>query len=93
MTLLSLPHEECSSSNLNPQLVALSLACYWLFQFWGHIGTTIGGKKLEEVPSLKQALQKFEKIYKEKTGNNWCRRHIPKKVHDCYYLVNVDYSQ
>ncbi|KDR21254.1 Poly [ADP-ribose] polymerase [Zootermopsis nevadensis] len=60
---------------------------------WGRIGTTIGGMKLAEVTSLKQALKIFECIYKERTGNEWASRNHFEKVADSFYPVDLDYSQ
>lgn len=48
---------------------------YWLFRAWGRIGTTIGGTKLDSMSDLDEAMEKFQELYEEKTGNMWNFRH------------------
>jgi len=66
---------------------------YWLFRSWGRIGTTIGGKKLENKCSLQEALQHFEFLYAEKTGNIWSNRKHFQKVPGCFFPIDLDYDQ
>ncbi|XP_028137799.2 poly [ADP-ribose] polymerase isoform X1 [Diabrotica virgifera virgifera] len=66
---------------------------YWVFRSWGRIGTTIGGKKLEEMDSLIDAKENFEKVYKEKSGNEWRNRHNFKKVPGRKYPIEMDYLE
>uniref|UniRef100_A0A2Z5U1X2 Poly [ADP-ribose] polymerase n=1 Tax=Reticulitermes speratus TaxID=60591 RepID=A0A2Z5U1X2_9NEOP len=66
---------------------------YWIFRSWGRIGTTIGGKKLEEKDSLPEALRHFGSLYEEKTGNMWSNRKHFQKVPGRFFPVDLDYTQ
>ncbi|KAL4708395.1 hypothetical protein ACJJTC_019631 [Scirpophaga incertulas] len=65
---------------------------YWLFRSWGRIGTTIGGKKVEDCNSVDDAIERFENLYMEKTENPWECRDSFMKVPNCYYPIDVDYG-
>ncbi|XP_034248574.1 poly [ADP-ribose] polymerase [Thrips palmi] len=64
---------------------------YWLFRSWGRIGTTIGGTKLEDM-SLEDAIDTFEDLYHEKSGNSWSNRNHFVKVPGRMYPMEVDYG-
>ncbi|GLV44778.1 Poly-(ADP-ribose) polymerase [Carabus blaptoides fortunei] len=66
---------------------------YWVYRSWGRISTTIGGIKVEEMNTLKQAKDHFKALYEEKTGNMWTNRHNFVKIPDRFYPVEVDYDQ
>ncbi|XP_017778505.1 PREDICTED: poly [ADP-ribose] polymerase [Nicrophorus vespilloides] len=65
---------------------------YWLFRSWGRTGTNIGGNKVEPQSSLHDAIQAFETLYEEKTGNEWEYRHEFTKVPGRMYPIEVDYD-
>ncbi|XP_044004098.1 poly [ADP-ribose] polymerase-like [Aphidius gifuensis] len=62
---------------------------YWLFRSWGRVGTTIGGKKCDNM-SLDEALQKFEELYVEKTDNYWMHRKNFVKKPNLMYPIDVE---
>lgn len=64
---------------------------HWLFRAWGRIGTTIGGNKLQSM-SLEEAIEQFEDLYQEKSGNMWAHRHHFVKVPGRMYPMEVDYG-
>ncbi|XP_075170486.1 poly [ADP-ribose] polymerase-like, partial [Haematobia irritans] len=47
---------------------------FWVFRSWGRIGTTIGGNKLDSFPTLYEAIESFNSIYLDKTGNHFENR-------------------
>ncbi len=64
------------ASNINSyyglQLIeADSKKSWWVFRKWGRVGTDVGGTKLQEFDSVWAAKADFEKLYLEKTGNDW----------------------
>ncbi|XP_054169146.1 poly [ADP-ribose] polymerase 1-like [Oppia nitens] len=65
---------------------------YFVYRSWGRVGTTIGGNTLEKFSKVSDALDFFEDNYKEKTGNDWNKRHKFKKNPDLYYPVDIDYG-
>lgn len=64
---------------------------YWLFRSWGRIGTTIGSTKLESLP-LEEAIDTFEELYLDKSGNSWQNRDHFVKVPGRMYPMEVDYG-
>lgn len=64
---------------------------YHLFRSWGRIGTTIGGKKLEEL-SLEDCIEQFESLYKEKTGNEWKNKQHFVKQPNLMYPIDLDHG-
>lgn len=64
---------------------------YYIFRSWGRIGTTIGGTKLENYRSADEAIEQFEQLYEEKTGNLFGTG-IFQKVAGCYYPIDTDYG-
>ncbi|EDO46812.1 predicted protein, partial [Nematostella vectensis] len=70
-----------------------SSRCY-LFRSWGRVGTTIGGSKLEDCGnSHNSAVQSFEELYREKTGNEWSERDNFVKHPNRFYPLEIDYGQ
>ena len=66
---------------------------YYVFRSWGRVGTTIGGNKVENFYEKADAVREFERLYKEKTGNRWSKRHEFKKVAGRFYPLEMDYGQ
>ena len=64
---------------------------YWLFRSWGRIGTTIGSTKLESLP-LEEAIDTFEELYLDKSGNSWQNRDHFVKVPGRMYPMEVEYG-
>jgi poly [ADP-ribose] polymerase len=66
---------------------------YYVFRKWGRTGSTQGSHKLEEYGKSKNnAINQFEKLYLEKTGNDWeDRRNFQKKPGKMYPL-EVDFG-
>ena len=58
---------------------------YYVFRSWGRVGTTIGGNKVENFYEKADAVREFERLYEEKTGNRWSKRHEFKKVAGRFY--------
>lgn len=44
---------------------------WWVFRKWGRVGTDVGGTKLQEFDSVWAAKADFEKLFQDKTGNDW----------------------
>lgn len=65
---------------------------FWVFSSWGRIGTKLGDKKLEPVPSAEMAVTEFERIYLNKTGNLFDPNVDFRKVSGRYYPIDVDYE-
>ncbi|KAK5642118.1 hypothetical protein RI129_008285 [Pyrocoelia pectoralis] len=66
---------------------------YYLFRSWGRIGTTIGGNKLDNFPSLLEAKKQFNFFYEDKTGNRWQDRDSFVKVPNRMYPIDVDFGE
>ena len=64
---------------------------YWVFRAWGRVGTTIGGNKLEDFRSDKDAaVENFEDLFLEKTGNEWRdRKNFVKQPRE-FDLIDLD---
>ena len=67
---------------------------YHLYRSWGRIGCEIGGTSCRETDSSDDAIETFETLFKEKTGNLFCTVAAGKfkKLHGRYFPVEVDYS-
>ncbi|CAL1292484.1 unnamed protein product [Larinioides sclopetarius] len=66
---------------------------YYVFRQWGRVGTTIGGKKVENFSTAVEAISSFESLYLEKTGNEWWDRKNFVKKPGCMYPLDIDYGQ
>jgi len=66
---------------------------WYVFRSWGRVGTTIGGNKTEEFHEKNSALDNFQFLYEEKTGNRWSQRNNFKKVPNKMYPMDLDYGQ
>lgn len=68
---------------------------FWVFRGWGRIGTTIGSTKLETFHSADAAVEEFERLFEEKTGNEY-QGHSGvayRKIKDKFFVVEVDYDE
>ncbi|CAL4248399.1 unnamed protein product, partial [Meganyctiphanes norvegica] len=65
---------------------------YWVFRSWGRIGTTIGGNKLEDMEDLTEAMQHFEGLFEEKTGNRFSSKEF-KKIQGRFCILDIDYGE
>ncbi|XP_077299838.1 poly-(ADP-ribose) polymerase [Arctopsyche grandis] len=67
---------------------------YWLFRSWGRIGTSIGGNKTETFHSVFEAIEKFDELYIEKTGNalGFGQSNNAPKIPGKMYPIDVDYG-
>lgn len=65
---------------------------YWIFRSWGRISTTIGSTKLESYGGLSEALEAFEAIYEERTGNYFGEKKFVKHAGK-YYKMDIDYGE
>jgi len=63
-----------------------------VFRKWGRIGTKIGDKKLETFTSKSDAKRHFEKLYYDKTGNEWANRHNFVKQPGRFYPLELDFG-
>lgn len=65
---------------------------YWVFRSWGRISTTIGDTKLQKFTKLQEALDTFEKIFEDKTGNYFGQKDFVKHP-ELYYKMDIDYGE
>ncbi|XP_023662803.1 poly [ADP-ribose] polymerase 1 [Paramormyrops kingsleyae] len=65
---------------------------YWVFRSWGRVGTTIGGNKLEKFYDKNSAMDNFQNLYEEKTGNAWTSTSFTKYPNK-FYPLEIDYGQ
>uniref|UniRef100_A0AC34QS04 Poly [ADP-ribose] polymerase n=2 Tax=Panagrolaimus sp. JU765 TaxID=591449 RepID=A0AC34QS04_9BILA len=64
---------------------------YYLFRSWGRIGSAQGGHKTEYFDDdLEKTKNEFKKLFKEKSGNNWSRRHQFRKIYGRLDLLEMD---
>uniref|UniRef100_T1IQQ9 Poly [ADP-ribose] polymerase n=1 Tax=Strigamia maritima TaxID=126957 RepID=T1IQQ9_STRMM len=66
---------------------------YWLFRSWGRVGTTIGGQKVEDMSDQEDAIESFQALYLEKSGNQWINRKNFVKQPNRFYPLDIDYGQ
>ncbi|XP_013149154.1 PREDICTED: poly [ADP-ribose] polymerase-like [Papilio polytes] len=64
---------------------------YWVFRSWGRIGTSIGGKKLENFTEFWEAKNHFETIYMQKTKHRELSGHHFIKIPRAYVPVDINY--
>ena len=63
-----------------------------MFRSWGRVGTSIGGNKVEMSTSMNSAMDNFETLYAEKTGNEWDDRKSFTKHPNKFYPLEIDYG-
>ena len=51
------------------KLAGSGSASHYVFRSWGRVGTTIGDSRLERCPDKESAIEHFERLFLEKTGN------------------------
>ena len=61
--------------------------------FKGRIGTTFGSKKISEYDDQSEAIDAFQKVFSDKTGNQWTDRGSFKKQPNKLYPLEIDYGQ
>ncbi|KAH8380159.1 hypothetical protein KR009_009295 [Drosophila setifemur] len=66
---------------------------YWIFRSWGRIGTTIGNSKVEEFDTIRSAISAFEKVYVDKTGNEFEYRNDFVKRPGLMYPIDIQYEE
>lgn len=65
---------------------------FWLWRRWGRTGTYIGNSSVSEYHSLSNALEKFESLFEEKTGNAWEKRSKFNKRKGKFNFVETEYD-
>lgn len=65
---------------------------FWLFQNWGRTGTNVRGNKLEKYSTAQEAVDEFERIFREKTGNIFDPTVQVKKKPGLYFPIEIDYE-
>lgn len=65
---------------------------WYVFRKWGRVGTTIGGNKLESFATKAAAKKHFEKLYYEKTMNEWSDRKNFTKQPGKFYPIELDFG-
>ena len=64
----------------------------WVFRSWGRVGTTIGSTKLEEFETEEEAIEQFQSLYEQKTGNSFHHRDHFQKLPGKYYPLEIDFG-
>ncbi|XP_034661708.1 poly [ADP-ribose] polymerase isoform X1 [Drosophila subobscura] len=65
---------------------------YWIFRSWGRIGTTIGNNKVEECGTILEAKEIFQKVFADKSGNEFKNREQFVKIPDRMYPIDIQYE-
>ncbi|XP_041632333.1 poly [ADP-ribose] polymerase isoform X2 [Drosophila kikkawai] len=73
-------------------LEADKMSKYWIFRSWGRIGTTIGNSKIEEFDTIIPAIKVFQKVYFDKTGNEFEKRDNFIKIFGHMYPIDIQYG-
>ena len=74
-------------------LLPIGISFFCLCLFTGRIGTTFGGKKIEEFSNKKRAIGEFHRIFFDKTGNQWSDRGAFRKLPNKLYPLEIDYGE
>ncbi|KAJ1372854.1 Protein phosphatase methylesterase 1 [Parelaphostrongylus tenuis] len=67
-------------------------AIYYLFRSWGRVGTGIGGTKTEKFRDVSKAIEAFECLFSDKTGNSWEDKQNFKKLPGRMDIVETDFT-
>ena len=67
--------------------------CFFFLSFTGRTGTIYGGKKVEEYSRRSDAINAFQTLFLEKTGNEWTNRGNFQKLPNKHYPLEIDYGQ
>ena len=73
-------------------LMMSKIPSFYLFTRWGRIGTNIGNSKIQTFQSVDLAIDEFEKVFKEETGNNWKLRNEFVKISGKLFNIDVNYE-
>jgi hypothetical protein len=67
---------------------------FTVFRKWGRLGEDgIGGTKSTDYPSVEPAVREFQKVFLDKTGNDWTTRKSSfKKMFGKFMPIEIDYS-
>ncbi|EGT41901.1 hypothetical protein CAEBREN_31931 [Caenorhabditis brenneri] len=65
---------------------------YYLFRSWGRVGTEVGDSMFERFHK-EAAINEFQKIFHEKTSNEWVYRKHFRKIAGKFNYVETDYSE
>ncbi|KHJ80022.1 Poly(ADP-ribose) polymerase catalytic domain protein [Oesophagostomum dentatum] len=65
---------------------------FYLFRSWGRVGTVIGGTRTESFHNEEDAVRAFQRLFYEKSGNEWENKENFKKVPGRMDLVDTDFS-
>ncbi|KIH53077.1 PADR1 domain protein [Ancylostoma duodenale] len=65
---------------------------YYLFRSWGRVGTVIGGTRTEMFRNEQNAVDAFEQLFSEKSGNEWENKDNFKKLPGRMDLVDTDFT-
>lgn len=72
-------------------MIEIAFFSYYVFSSWGRIGTTIGDNKTKYCYDLNEAINAFQRLYKQQTGNAFNAKKFVKKPGK-FYPVEVDYG-
>lgn len=86
--------ERNKNSYYKLQVIASAVAGmrYYLFESRGRIGTEIGESKVLDFATAAEACARFEKLYKEQTGNQWQSTESFKRFPGKLYPIDVNYG-
>ncbi|RCN44675.1 Poly(ADP-ribose) polymerase catalytic domain protein [Ancylostoma caninum] len=65
---------------------------FYLFRSWGRVGTVIGGTRTETFRNEENAVEAFEQLFSEKSGNEWANKDNFKKLPGRMDLVDTDFT-
>lgn len=67
---------------------------YFLFRAWGRIGCDVGGNSCKRMDSRNDAIENFEQLFKERTGNDFSTVAAGnfRRNHGSYFPVEMDYG-
>uniref|UniRef100_A0A183FRW2 Poly [ADP-ribose] polymerase n=1 Tax=Heligmosomoides polygyrus TaxID=6339 RepID=A0A183FRW2_HELPZ len=66
---------------------------FYLFRSWGRVGTAIGGTRTEVFRLEEDAIDAFEQLFLEKSGNRWKNKSSFKKLPGYMDLVETDFTE
>lgn len=67
---------------------------YLLFRAWGRIGCGVGGNSCKRMNSRDEAIENFEQLFKERTGNDFSSIAAGtfRRIHGSYFPIELDYE-
>lgn len=81
---------QCCSFKKVPELIFI-LFRFWIFESWGRVSTSIGSKRLTNYGGLSVAKERFETIYKDKTGNKFGNIRFIKRAGK-YFHLDIEFN-